>query len=284
MISADEKGCSAARAERPFAAAGASRYATSILTFLVLGLAVPAAHAQSQSLDPARAQATRPELQELLTMYERSALSPAYSAALRLHSQREAERIRERLARGDFDRGDRIQLTVEREPSLSETFAVLDGPELRLPQVRVVPMERVLRSELEEHLRAQIARFVESPQVRAQALIRLSIVGAVPRPGFYAAASESLISDALMLAGGPTPDARIDGITLEREGHIILESDQIRQAIVDGRSLDQIDARDGDRIRVRQRSRGLLAVQGAIGWVTMLTTLPFTVYSLTRLF
>ena len=251
---------------------------------VLLAASGPAWSQQAPPFDARRGLATRQELTDLLSLHEKTAESPAYSEALRARSRLDASRIRERLERGDFQVGDGIVLAVAREDTLTSTYVVTEGPTLRLPVVRDVSLAGVLRSELEGHVRTQLARFIDDPQVHAQSVIRIWIWGAVGRPGFYPAPSASLLSEALMLAGGPSPNARVDGITIERDGRRIWLGDQVRQAIVEGHTLDQLDVRAGDRIRVPQRGGRLGGAEGVIRWVTVLTTLPISIFTVTRLF
>lgn len=258
-----------------------------VLFFLMatLMLAAAAATAQEPLVDSRRAQATRRQLEAMAELYEKSAASSAYSAGLRSRARLEAERIRERLARGDFQVGDRVVLSVERETDLTSTFIVTDGPSLILPRIREISLSGVLRSELEDYLRAQIGRFVENPQVHAHPTIRVSIIGAVPQPGFYAAPSDALITEVVRLAGGPTPASQVDEIKIEREGRTLYSEAEIRQASFEGRTLDDLDIRPGDRIRVPQRGAGGLGVaETAIRWSTMLMSLPITIFSISRIF
>jgi hypothetical protein len=251
-----------------------------LVVLLLLATAAPAS-AQRPDLDARRGQASRAELQSLLDLYEKSAASPAYSDSLRARSRREADQIRDRLEEGDFQVGDRVTLSVENEPSLTETFIVTDGPILRLPLIRQVNLKGVLRSELEPNLRTQIARFEEDPVVRAQALIRIAIMGGVPRPGFYTPPSDMLLSDVLMQAGGP--GTKLDNISVQRGGKTILTGEQIRDALTEGKTLDQLDVREGDLIKVPQ-GRGIMAsIQGAFGWLSMLVTLPVTIFTVSRI-
>ena len=254
-----------------------------LLAALVMAPGQPAWSQQESRLDSRRIQATRAELTDLLNLYEQSAASSAYSDSLRGRAREQAVQIRQRLQQGDFQTGDRIILSVEREPALTDTFIVTEGPTLRLPTIREVSLVGVLRSELESHLRTQVARFVEDPQVRARSMIRISVVGAVPQAGFFYAPSEGLLTDALLLAGGPGA-GRIDGITIERDGQRIWTSDQVREAIVDGRTLDQLDVRPGDRIRVPARGGVVGTIASSFQWVNMLVTLPISVFTLTRIF
>src|SRR5438093_9895859 len=85
-----------------------------------------------------------------------------------------------------FQPGDRILLRVEGDSALSDTFTVVAGPALRLPDVGEICLAGVRRTDLEAHLTRELGRYIKEPVVQAHALIRVSVVGEVTRPGFYA--------------------------------------------------------------------------------------------------
>ena len=214
-----------------------------------------AAAGQAPRSDPARALMTRGELHELLRTYEQAARSPAYSADLRSRARYEASLIRARLEEGDFQTGDRIWLQVEGEPALTDTFVVGTDRALALPTVGTIPLKGILRSELEDHLVRELGQYLREPRLRARALIRISVFGEILAPGFYVAPVEVPLTDALMLAGGPTRDAKLDDIRIERSGRRIWGGDALQSAIVEGRTLDQLNLRAGDRIVVPRQTR-----------------------------
>src|SRR5438034_6586175 len=113
-------------------------------SFALLWLPRPAPAQQLSARDVGSALATRPYLQEALAQLERH------------REDREARLIRSRLANGDFQPGDRIFLRVEGEQQLSDTFTVGPGPAVVLPEVGAVPLDGVLRSELQGRLQQQL--------------------------------------------------------------------------------------------------------------------------------
>ena len=240
--------------------------------------------AQQESWDVRRLYATRDSLRVLLDRYEAAASSPAYSGRLRDQARGDAARIRARLEQGDFQVGDRIVLEVEEEEVLSDTFTVETGPDLRLPMAGVVALAGVLRSELQQHLRTHIGRFVRDPVLRARTLIRVSIVGEVTTPGFYVVATEGLITDALMLAGGPTRDAFIERMRIERESDAVWEGPALQTAITEGRTLDIMNIRAGDRIVIPRHSSGLGGAEGAVRVVSLILSIPLTIFAVTQIF
>src|SRR5690606_30714004 len=150
--------------------------------------------------------------------------------ALRRQAEEEAELIRLRLREGDLRAGDRVALIVEGFAALSDTFNVGANRSLVLPEIGEVPLLGVLRSELQPHFATHLGRFINSPVVHARSLIRVQILGAVARPGFYTVPSDVLIGDALMMAGGPTPAAKLDDISIQRGDEEIWSTDRMREA------------------------------------------------------
>jgi polysaccharide export outer membrane protein len=230
---------------------------TVLATLLLLGTSVAASAAQSSpDWDAGRPQLTRAELTELLERLDNLTGSTAYSSALRSQARDEAVMVRNRLERGDIRVGDQIQLTVEGETELTNTFAVRPGEILTLPGVGDVPVGGVLRSELEQHLTSHLAKFIRTPVVHAQSLVRVTITGGVATPGFYAVQAERLLSDAIMDAGGPALAADLNSIYIERDGQKIWSGRYLQQAMTDGRTLDQLSLQAGDQIVVPMQRPG----------------------------
>src|SRR5690625_160183 len=230
----------------------------SLLTLMLALLVSPAlVVAQNREGDvTSRLLMTRPELQELVSIYETASLSRSARSDERALSRSEVELIRARLDAGDFQTGDQIELAVEGEPELTGTFTVVadrEGPALRLPVIGTVSLRGVLRSEVEPHLRKAVSGYIHDPVVYATALIRVSILDGVASPGFYPVPAEALVTDLLMVAGGPTNRAKLDKIRVERGRERIWMGDDLQVAIIEGRTLDQLSLRAGDRIVVPQR-------------------------------
>src|SRR2546425_7693963 len=115
-----------------------------------------------------------------------------------------------------FQVGDRILLHVEGDSALTDTFTVVTGPALRLPNIGEVSLAGVQRGDIEAHLTRALGRYINDPVVQARALIRVSVVGEVTRPGFYAVPIDLVLADALMLAGGGTQDAPVERLQIMR--------------------------------------------------------------------
>jgi protein involved in polysaccharide export with SLBB domain len=239
--------------------------------------------AQSASRDGRQVELTRPQLDSLLAGYESSAASNAYSSSMRDQARREASLIRSRLQTGDFQVGDQIALVVDRETSLSGNFVVQAGPALVLPEIGPITLAGVLRSELEPHLQRELARYLREPVVYARSSIRLIVTGGVGQAGYHVVPTNTVFTDVLMTAGGPTNSARLKDLRVERENRVIWQGEALQQAIIEGRTLDQLSIRAGDQIVVPVAGEGgvrkALEVAGMIvAPIVLLTTLITQVF------
>lgn len=243
----------------------------------------------------AQLQATRPALEDQLVRLEAAVVHKDSSAKARSRIRSQAGVVRARLLDGDFQPGDRILLQVEAsglavergrerpvEEQLTDTFTVGTDREVILPVIGAVSLRGVLRAELQPHLTKEIGRYIREPAVQARALIRVSVVGGVTRPGYYAVAADAVLSDVLMVAGGPAGEARLRGLRIERSGERLWEGAALQQALADGRTLDAMSIRAGDEFVVPLQSRG--SVYTGVRTVAVILSIPITIYTLTRIF
>jgi len=149
-----------------------------------------------------------------------------------------------------FQVGDRILLHVEGDSALSDTFTVVAGPALRLPAIGEITLAGVDRGDLQAHLTRELSRYIKDPVVQARALIRVSVLGEVTRPGYYAVPIDLVLADALMLAGGATQDARVDRLKILRGNSALWSGNQLQAEIARGATLEDLGIRAGDRIQV----------------------------------
>jgi protein involved in polysaccharide export with SLBB domain len=197
---------------------------------------------------PGSSQLSRAELTEILARLEEAIRSPAYSGRVKDAARASADRVRNRLELGDFRVGDQVILSVEGEPTLPTQVVVEPGPQISLPLFGAISLAGVLRSEVQAHLTTELGKVIHQPVVRAQGLIRLSIQGSVGNPGFFVAPADLLLSDALMLAGGPRGNFKLEDLRVERGSTTILEGRAVEEALLDGHTLDQLNLQAGDQI------------------------------------
>ena len=227
-------------------------------------------------LDLKRAQATRAELEASLIQIDSILKSPGYSSRIREAKRKESTLIRERLVEGDLQVGDQMAITVLNETAFTGTFTIQAGRQLVLPGIEPIPVRGVLRSEAEGYVSEKLAQYVRNPSVRVVTSIRLAVLGAVEKQGFYQVPADVLISDAIMLAGGPIGIADPNQSRVVRASSEILTRTEVEQAIVQGATLDQLNLRAGDQIYVDEkaaragRTVTFLAIAGLITSVVYL--------------
>jgi protein involved in polysaccharide export with SLBB domain len=192
----------------------------------------------------------------------------------------EARIVEQRLKSGDFQAGDRLVLRVLEEQTLNDTFAVRTGRVLVLPNFPAIPMEGVLRSEVQDYLSGKIAQYIRNPTVTVEPLVRVSLLGSVNRPGFYTIRADALASEAIMAGGGPSGNADISKTVIRRNGQEVRSREQVQAAFARGVSLDELNLQPGDEIVVGERRD----VRSQIGLIGAITGAIFAIVAIARVF
>ncbi len=208
----------------------------------LLGALLTVPSRAAAQVDVRQAEATRAQLESL---YAR--LSPKE----RVYA--EAVAIKERLDEGDFQNGDRISLVVRGDTALSDTFAVNANRAIELPNIGAVPLQGVLRSELQAHLEEVLSHYLKSPEITTTSLIRIAVIGQVARPGFLYLSATSVAADAFAAAGGLTPSSDLKKTKITRNGQTLIEGQPMQNDLANGRSLDQMNMQSGDEILVGEK-------------------------------
>ncbi len=166
----------------------------------------------------------------------------------------QAAALRQRLREGDFQVGDRILLTIVSEARQTDTLVVRAGRFIDLPGKSILPLTGVLRSELKDQVTAEVLKYVKAQEVDVIPLTRIAVLGEVVRPGYFAFRSDGPITDAIMLAGGPTATADIERTVVRRASREYRSADETRRAVAGGLTFDQFGLSAGDELVVgRQR-------------------------------
>ena len=229
--------------------------------------------AQAASADGLAPLATRTQLESLAQRREASAQQQRAGSEERRADSLDAARIRRRLQEGDFRAGDQILLElVGGEKPLDDTLLVRSGGTLVVAELPEISLAGILRSEVQEHLRTTLARYIREPQVRATPLTRLAVLGEVQRPGFYAFAADMPLSEVIMRAGGPTGQANLHKVSVRRGAAVLMNPNDTRDALQRGVTLDQLDLRPGDELAIAQK-RGNTVQNVVLPLVTIATGL-----------
>jgi protein involved in polysaccharide export with SLBB domain len=200
------------------------------------------------------AEATRAQLQALAVTTDQEATANT-DPAIRQQKQMQAATIRARLRDGDFDVGDRVFLTIRTDSMVNDTVVVRAGRMIRLPNLPDISLAGVLRSELQDYLTTQLTRYIKRPEVQTTSLVRVAVMGAVSKPGFYQLPADIALADAIMIAGGPTGNADVDRTQVKRGTDVVYSSTLLGQEVAKGATLDQLNIRPGDQILIGERHR-----------------------------
>ena len=181
----------------------------------------------------------------------------------------------------EFQVGDRILLVVEGDTALSDTFTVAPGPEVVLPVIGSMSLAGVRRNQIETYMGEQLGRYLKQPTVRAKALVRLAVEGEVAHPGYYPVPTDIVLSDVLMAAGGLTTEAKMSGLKIDRAGKELMEGDELRHAVAQGRTVDQLGLRAGDRIYIPRITRRDMESNFRI--LSIVLGIPIAIYTITQI-
>src|SRR2546425_9972956 len=116
----------------------------------------------------------------------------------------------------------------------------------RPPRSTLFPYTTLFRSPI---VAREIARFIRDPVVHARALLSVGVTGEVARPGYYAVPGDAVVAMLFTAAGGPTKDAEMKKLKLERAGKTLWGGDEFRRAIAEGRTLEEPPGEGGERAR-----------------------------------
>jgi polysaccharide export outer membrane protein len=170
------------------------------------------------------------------------------------------------LREGDFQVGDRVVVTIVSDAMHRDTAVVNSQRTLDLPGGIAVPLDGVLRSELQPRVAAEVLKYVKAQHIEVKPLMRVGVLGAVARPGYFAFAPDAPITEVIMSAGGPTVTADVERSVVRRRNQEFRSAAETGKAISAGLTLDQFGLAPGDELVVGQRRQmGLSALLGGAG-------------------
>ena len=191
----------------------------------------------------------------------RTQIQAALVEADKQHRTTEVALLRSRLERGDFQEGDKILLAIDLPPTGSEavlasrsaddTVLVRSGKMLHFASIPNIPdlsLDGVLRAELSDTIVSHLRMYIRNPKVRAVPLLRVAVLGAVGKPGWYSTRTDAVLADLIMQAGGVNQESDVSKTLIKRAGEQIWNSDDVRVALADGLSLDRLNLRAGDEV------------------------------------
>jgi protein involved in polysaccharide export with SLBB domain len=194
---------------------------------------------------------SRSELVAAATQAEVGATKGDYTE--RARSAMLATSIRQRLRDGDVQVGDRVVVMIISDTVHRDTIVVRSGRFLELPGMIIVPVSGVLHSELQDRVSTEVLKYVKAQRIEVTPLMRVGVLGAVGRPGYFPFASDLTLSDAIMGAGGLTGTADVRRSIVRRGNQEYRSADETRKAISGGLTLDQFGLSAGDELVIGQQ-------------------------------
>lgn len=211
----------------------------------------------------------------------RPALTQALADAQRRGARDEAARLRERLTTGDMRPGDRLAVTLTVDSTRQLDLVVRDSQRVDIPPFAPLSLRGVLRSELQPVMLRYFQQYYRNPDVRVQSLIRVGVLGAVQKPGYYAIAPDAFVTDLLTERGGGGAAGNADQgkIEVKRGSQKVLDRKGYKRAAREGLTLADAGVRSGDELQVperKNRSTGQI-IQTVFFGVSALTSLLFLI-------
>jgi protein involved in polysaccharide export with SLBB domain len=176
---------------------------------------------------------------------------------------------RVRLRTGDFQPGDRIIVVMRGDSTTVDTLVVQSDRTLVLQKLPPIPLDGVLRSDVQSYLGQQIRQYVKRDLLRATPLVPVGVLGEVVHPGYYRVPMESTLGDLLMAAGGPSPQADLTHLRVRRGQRTLVDEQTVRDAMMRGLSLGELGIDAGDEVVVKPvRQRNWMLITQLIGVTT----------------
>ena len=144
--------------------------------------------------------------------------------------------------------GDAIRIEVKDEPLLSGQCTVAEDGRALLPLVGLLPVAGLPFDEVRREITERYSRELIEPVVIATPILRIAVLGEVRLPGLLPVDPTYTMADLLAAAGGLTPLADQDRISLIRNGSV-LESKIDPQALAASTGFQS-----GDQILVGRQS------------------------------
>ena len=151
-------------------------------------------------------------------------------------------------ANGALQPGDKVRVSVWREPDLSGEFEVQPDGGVTFPKIGRIQVDRISTDSLTALIIARYSVSLRDPSIQVTPLRRIVVSGSVRNAGFQYADPTVSVLGAVALAGGVTPDGDRGKIDLLRDGR------DIAIKLSDAPALADSSVRSGDEILVPQRS------------------------------
>lgn len=143
--------------------------------------------------------------------------------------------------------GDSVRVTIWKEPDLTGTFQVDENSMLTLPLLGPRSVANLSAEQLRQQLLQDYATQLKNPSIDVAVVRRVSVVGAVAKPGLYVVDPTMQLGDIVAMAGGASETGNANSIDIFRGNTLLYEDLQMSASVVSR-------LRSGDRVVVDQKS------------------------------
>ena len=114
-----------------------------------------------------------------------------------------------------LDAGDRLRIVVYGQEGLTNTYSISAGGTITMPLIGSVPARGRTPQGLAAEITARLRNgFIREPSVEVESYRPFFILGEVPAPGQYPYVPNMTAESAVAIAGGNSPRARRDRVTI----------------------------------------------------------------------
>jgi protein involved in polysaccharide export with SLBB domain len=143
--------------------------------------------------------------------------------------------------------GDVLRMVVFREPELSGLLQVPANGMVTFGMIGPLKVTGMTADELRKQVNEMYAKYLANYTIQLDVLRKVTIAGAVFKPGVYPLDDTNTVRDAIAIAGGIAENGRADRIELRRRGEIV-------DVLLADRMIADSPIRSGDQIYVPEKS------------------------------
>jgi protein involved in polysaccharide export with SLBB domain len=161
--------------------------------------------------------------------------------------------------RSPFTPGDAVEINTFPDTTafINKIFPITDLGYVDLPIYGKVKITEMTKSEFENFLREKYRDYLRYPNVQVKPLVRVSVLGGVPIPGFYYYDADFSLWELINKAGGTIHEEGLKDMKWDRDREAM--KDNLIPYLQNGTSLKNMGFRSGDQIRVQ--------TPGQPGWI-----------------
>lgn len=169
--------------------------------------------------------------------------------------------------------GDILRIDVWPNTELSGEFTIEEDGLVYLPLLGAVRAAGVPVDDFRVDLRQLYGEVQRNPVVTVSPMFRISVTGAVQRPGIIMVTPRTSLLDAVSLSGGFQGNANAEEVRIVRPGEVT-NYDAVR-ALETGEGMDAIALRSGDHVFVPVADPPVFTFRNAISLLNAVASLLF---------